>query len=1225
MASNSARTNEQVQTSKLQRFLLKHLVQKGNAYTHTSLGKPFGSFYIPVEAINDFYRIYTDAIDSGEDVHLTEKHRHIAPIVIDLDMRFNLTDKLVRKYSNADVADILYIFCEELSKIFYKQTFHIYLLEKTAPIKQKTDAGVIIKDGIHIIIPDLVSKASVQYVLRNAVLQRLKDVFLRMGAINDIKDIVDEAVIERNNWMMYGSKKPNTEAYAVTRVFKWEGDQQSIIDISIDIDLKETYTLITTLSIRNKHDEDCIRQEVMDQVKEYDDNLEQRRKKMETSRAILSDEVTSDENECENYDMICALVDILSIERSENFNDWIRLGWCLRNIDHRLIGKWDEFSKKSPKYKPGECDQTWRHMRLGGGLGVGSLYMWAKQDNPERYSELLRKDLRRLIYESKSGTHTDVARVLHHMYHYEYVCSSIKNKTWFEFRNHRWVPSDSACSLRVRMSNEVWKEYVSAARDLSSCAVEATDPEKQERLHEAVQKLHGVANKLKTTSYKDNVLRECAEMFHVEKFEEKLDSNPALIGFENGVYDLDTLEFREGRPEDYMSFTTGNNYVKYDISHPYISGIKTYLAQVLTKPHIREYVMKLFSTFLHGAIKEQKFHIWTGSGCHAKDSQIMLYNGEFKMVQDIVIGDQLMGDDNQPRNVLQLFQGNAKLFKIIPFTAEPYIVNGDHVLSLVIDNAVSLKPENKSWVLTWLEYDINIILRIKVKTFDDEATAQNFHHFLYERNQCIAKDGDIIDITLNKYLECFHYIKYHVCLYQSKAIEFPENPVEVDPSKFGTWIRKGNSNSFTVTVTDDTEVCHFKNTGTYDLHSLPLAFIQKHNLLIDPIIPAEFKYNSVSIRQKLLNAILGINTCAKSLKYHIISSTSKIIQDIKYIARSLGYKCETKNGIYPDTLEAYFTLALTFKNDHINKYKFTVKSLEDDENFYGFELDSNHRYLDYNFIVHHNSNSKSKIIELFEKAFGDYCCKFPITLLTMKRAASNATTSELARAKGKRFASLQEPSEGEQINCGFMKELSGGDKIMARSLFKDPIEFVPQFKMLLLCNHLPVVPSDDGGTWRRIRVVEFTSRFVDNPIEENEFPIDTELSSKLENWKAHFMSTLLEYYKLYKTEGITEPEEVLACTREYKRQNDHLADFIHNCIDNKDTGFLGLNEAFGELKSWVKDDNIPVKIPTKAELEKYLAKSFGTKCVVHNNTKGFKGYIVRNRSQLTADFDPLED
>lgn len=95
----------------------------------------------------------------------------------------------------------------------------------------------------------------------------------------------------------------------------------------------------------------------------------------------------------------------------------------------------------------------------------------------------------------------------------------------------------------------------------------------------------------------------------------------------------------------------------------------------------------------------------------------------------------------------------------------------------------------------------------------------------------------------------------------------------------------------------------------------------------------------------------------------------------------------------------------------------------------------------------------------------------------------------------------------------------------------------------LTCNHLPNVPSDDGGTWRRLRVVEFTSKFTDNPNpeNENEFPIDMEISKHFEDWREHFMSMLIEYHKRYVTKGITEPEEVLRCTKEYQKNNDVMA------------------------------------------------------------------------------------
>ena len=82
--------------------------------------------------------------------------------------------------------------------------------------------------------------------------------------------------------------------------------------------------------------------------------------------------------------------------------------------------------------------------------------------------------------------------------------------------------------------------------------------------------------------------------------------------------------------------------------------------------------------------------------------------------------------------------------------------------------------------------------------------------------------------------------------------------------------------------------------------------------------------------------------------------------------------------------------------------------------FYGFELDGNNRYIMEHEFVTHNSNGKSKIVELFQHTIGDYACIFNVSLLTQKQVGSNATNSELAIAKGKRFAILQEPEENER-------------------------------------------------------------------------------------------------------------------------------------------------------------------------------------------------------------------
>ncbi len=258
------------------------------------------------------------------------------------------------------------------------------------------------------------------------------------------------------------------------------------------------------------------------------------------------------------------------------------------------------------------------------------------------------------------------------------------------------------------------------------------------------------------------------------------------------------------------------------------------------------------------------------------------------------------------------------------------------------------------------------------------------------------------------------------------------------------------------------------------------------------------------------------------------------------------------------------------------------------------------------------SNGKSLINNLFQEAFGEYCIKFPITLFTGKRSASNAASPEVAMSKGKRYGYTEEPGEDEgKINVGLMKEYTGGDTLKARGLFKDPIEFKPQFKILLLCNDLPSVPPYDRAVWRRMEVVEFMSYFTDDPVEENEFQIDKRLPEKIKLWKEAFMSLLLEYYKKYLKDGLIIPKEVKKYTEEYQKQCDIYSDYLNavlkktNSADNVD-----MSQFYRDFKSWGLDNNIG-KILSLKEFKIYIEKKFGKKSLVGNS---LKGYVLLDRT-----------
>lgn len=250
------------------------------------------------------------------------------------------------------------------------------------------------------------------------------------------------------------------------------------------------------------------------------------------------------------------------------------------------------------------------------------------------------------------------------------------------------------------------------------------------------------------------------------------------------------------------------------------------------------------------------------------------------------------------------------------------------------------------------------------------------------------------------------------------------------------------------------------------------------------------------------------------------------------------------------------------------------------------------------------SNGKSTIIELFEKAFGDdYCGKFPVTLLTKDRANSNACTPELQDVMRKRFASMQEPNDNDVIHTGAMKEYTGGDKIYSRGLFANPTPFKPQFKLVLLCNKMPQIKGWDYGTWRRIRVVNFTSSFVDqpNPNNPNEYAKDKRLPEKFEKWREAFMWMLIEYLKAYKKGGLKEPIQVIQASKDYKKRSDSFMQFIDDnfeCTGNEHDKML-TTEVVDAFKMWWRNTNT-TPVPSTLDLMDYI---FGnTKVKKHNKT-----------------------
>jgi len=246
-------------------------------------------------------------------------------------------------------------------------------------------------------------------------------------------------------------------------------------------------------------------------------------------------------------------------------------------------------------------------------------------------------------------------------------------------------------------------------------------------------------------------------------------------------------------------------------------------------------------------------------------------------------------------------------------------------------------------------------------------------------------------------------------------------------------------------------------------------------------------------------------------------------------------------------------------------------------------------------------NGKSILIDLIRYTLGSYCMNIPVTLLTQKRKSSNAACPEKARTRGARLCYMQEPDENEKINAGEMKELSGGDMILARNLYQEPFEFKPQFEIVLMCNDKPRIEDKTNGAWRRVQVYPFNSRFVDDANEvdhdKNVYKADKSLQEIVPNWNVIFMGLLMKEWCILDNNKVDIPKSIRMETENYKNHNDIIGQWLGDqaieCRDDT-TSFRDLCNYYESWIELVYGKNMKIdKIAFKDRLIAWQKQRFG--------------------------------
>ena len=345
-----------------------------------------------------------------------------------------------------------------------------------------------------------------------------------------------------------------------------------------------------------------------------------------------------------------------------------------------------------------------------------------------------------------------------------------------------------------------------------------------------------------------------------------------------------------------------------------------------------------------------------GAGkCLGYDTPVMMANGSIKRVQDIAVGEQLMGDDSTPRTVLSLARGREALYRVIPIKGDPYVVNESHILSLK-----------------------------------------------YSTNHGRDKKGDVVDISVRTFLDLPPTYHGGRLLGYRVGARFPARDVPVDPYMLGYWLGDGSSACAAITTIEKQVIDYFatetariglvlkrsgedityritqeNRTGGAGTNSF-LNALRDLQVLNNKHVPQLYRVNCEQVQLEVLAGLIDSDGHLTNNTYDIIFKSEQLLDDTIFIARSLGFaayktqKTCTNSARGPVTGTYYRTCIhgkglekipvkvprkqaaprLQVKDALCTRIRLNPLGEGD---YYGFTIDGNRRFLLGDFTVTHNT------------------------------------------------------------------------------------------------------------------------------------------------------------------------------------------------------------------------------------------------------------------------------
>lgn len=348
---------------------------------------------------------------------------------------------------------------------------------------------------------------------------------------------------------------------------------------------------------------------------------------------------------------------------------------------------------------------------------------------------------------------------------------------------------------------------------------------------------------------------------------------------------------------------------------------------------------------------------------------------------------------------------------------------------------------------------------------------------------------------------------------------------------------------------------------------------------IDPSLPGKEQTKILNSWNKFVNHERSHKAkvdLVKELQHRLPVTHSMWNQEDMLLNTPSGYVDLTNGKLHPHDIGKMFTAETGSEYsdtiDSPNWRKFLKQIFQNDEEVihyvqkaigYSFTGSTKEQVI---FIPYGNGrNGKSVLLDTIQDVAGGYAKTMNVSSI-MTKYNSNGANSDIARLEGSRMVISSEANEGQRLDEGLVKQLTGGDRIVARQQYGKEFEYQPSYKIWMATNHKPLIRGTDEGIWRRLILIPFEYQVPKDKIDRN-------LKYKLEAESMGILNWIVEGAIMWQVEGLQIPERIKNASQKYREEMDVLSGFVNDCCE-LGPGFTAKSgELYDSYKNWAADAN----------------------------------------------------